>query len=83
MTRAFVRVMHGDWPAALTVNPYGTALAFVAMGFVVWVTLRLSVFKRGLILDLTARERRGLVLVAGALLMANWVYLLVTGVATS
>lgn len=83
MTRAFVRVAHGDFGGALHVSPFGTGLSFVALGLVVWTLARLTVFKRGLVLDWTVREKQVAVGTAAVLLLANWVYLLVTGAATS
>lgn len=76
MTRAFVRVTHGDLPAALHVSPLGTLLAIAASALVVYTALRLTVLRRGVELHVRG-WRWGLI---GAV-AANWVYLLVTGAA--
>lgn len=82
MTRAFVRVTHGELAAAFQVSPLGTALCFGAIGLVAWTVLRLTVVKRGFVLTLSRREKRGWAIAAGVVLATNWVYLLVTGAAT-
>lgn len=82
MTRAFVRVTHGELAAAWQVSPLGTVLCFLAALLVVWTLLRLTVVKHGFGLSLTRREKRGWVIAGGVVLATNWVYLLVTGAAT-
>ena len=82
MTRAFVRVTHGDLDGALHVSPLGTVLAFAAAGFALWVLLRLTVLRRGWTLALTKRDKRVGAIAFGLVLALNWGYLLMTGAAT-
>lgn len=82
MTRAFVRVTHGDLQGALQVSPLGAVLCGVAGLLVFWLVLRLSVLKRGFALHLTKREKRIGAIAGGVLLAVNWAYLLATGAAT-
>lgn len=83
MTRAFVRVAHGDWNGALDVNPLGTVLCVVAALFVAWIVLRMTVLKRGFVWVATAREKRIGAIALAVVLGVNWIYLLVSKAATS
>jgi hypothetical protein len=80
MTRAFVRMVHGEVGAALRVSPLGAALCVGAMGFAAYVLLRLTVLPRGLRLETGVPSKwaaRGAI----ALVATNWAYLLATGAA--
>lgn len=83
MTRAFVRVVHGDWSGAWHVNPFGSVLCVFAGLFVAWLALRLTVLKRGIVFVATLREKRIGAIALGVVVGVNWVYLLVTKAATS
>lgn len=83
MTRAFVRLTHGDWGGAWHVNPLGSVLCVAAAVFVAWVALRLTVLKRGFVFVASPREKRIAAVALAVLLGVNWVYLLVSKAATS
>lgn len=83
MTRAFVRLTHGDWHGAWHVNPLGSVLCVASAVFVVWVALRLTVLKRGLVFAASPREKRIAAIALAVLLGVNWIYLLVSKAATS
>lgn len=78
MTRAFVRVAHGELGRALEVSPLGTLLALGAVVAVGWLLLRLTVLRRGLVVELSKRESFAARLGIVATILGNWTYLLVT-----
>ena len=78
MTRAFVRVTHGDLAGALKVSPLGLVLALTAALLTAYLAARLTLLRRGPVLETSARERRGLSVLTGLIVLANWSYLLVT-----
>lgn len=82
MTRAFARTMHLELPRALEVSPLGALLAVATAAFVVWVALRTTVIRRGVVLGLTPRDKRVLRIAAPLAVAANWLYLLLSGAAT-
>jgi hypothetical protein len=81
MTRAFVRVMHAQWSAALHVSPLGSLLAVAAAMITIYGLLRITVLRSGIVFHVTPREslmlRVGLVSAA----LVNWTYLIVSGAA--
>jgi hypothetical protein len=78
MTRAFVRLAHGDLAGALHVSPLGTVLACAAAALVVYAALRATVLRRGVRVESTERERTFAARAFVAVAAANWAYLLVT-----
>jgi hypothetical protein len=78
-TRALGRLIVGDVPGALRVNPLSTV---AMLGLVAFVPVDLALLARGrsLVLDTSPRERRWLFVVGGLLLLVNWAYLIATGV---
>jgi hypothetical protein len=78
MTRAFVRVTHGDLAGALEVSPLGTMLSLASVLLVAYIAVRLTVLRRGLQLETSPRERQRLAAALLLAVLANWSYLLVT-----
>jgi hypothetical protein len=79
MTRAFVRLAHGDVAGALAASPAGAAFAAIAWGFALAALVRPAVgfaWPR-----LPPRAARALVVAALAALLVNWGYLVLTGAA--
>jgi hypothetical protein len=81
MTRAFVRVTHGEWLAAWHVSPLGAVLAVVTAGVAGYGVLRLTVWKSGLELRLTSREALAARVATAVAILGNWVYLIISGAA--
>ena len=82
MTRAFVRFTHGEWGSALQVSPLGTLLALLATLFAGYTLLRLTVLKRGIVIETSARESAWLRYGTLTAVAANWAYLIVSGAAS-
>jgi hypothetical protein len=80
MTRAFVRMVHGEVAGALRVSPLGAALCAGAVVLAGYAALRLTVLPRGVRLE-TGVPTRWIARGAIALAASNWAYLLVTGAA--
>ncbi len=81
MTRAFVRMTHGDVWSALQVSPLGALLCASAMLLSAWLVLRWTVLVRpvrwgGATLSPAWRARLFLLVVG-----ANWAYLVLSGAA--
>jgi hypothetical protein len=79
MTRAFCRLMRGELGDALHVSPLGAALAVAALACAAWLVLRLTVARRGVALELSARESRAARAGVVAVVVGNWVWLVVSG----
>lgn len=80
MTRAFVRMVHGELGEAIRVSPLGAVLCAFAMFLVGYLALRWTVLSRGVKLETGVASRwwaRGAI----ALVVANWAYLVATGAA--
>jgi hypothetical protein len=79
MTRALGRLIAGDVPGALYVNPLATAamLGLVSFGVVDLVLLARG---RSLAFTTSPRERTWLFIAGGFLVLVNWAYLIATGV---
>jgi hypothetical protein len=78
-TRALGRLIAGDLAGAFHVNPLSTA---AMLGFVVYGLVDVVLLARGrsLTLTTTPRERRWLFIAGGLAILANWAYLIATGV---
>jgi len=75
MTRAFVRLAHGEVAAAFGVSPLGALLAAAAWLFAVAAGIRLAL---GLSWpEVTPAAARRLALLGGVALLANWAFLVV------
>jgi hypothetical protein len=81
MTRAFVRIVHGQWGGAFRVSPLGALLALLAAGFAVYALLRLVVLRRSVELRLSRGEALGVRIGTVAGVLGNWLYLLLSGAA--
>ena len=79
MTRAFVRMTHGQWAAAFQVSPLGALLAMLTAGMALYGLLRLSVWRRPVEVRLTTGESRVLRVAVVSAVMANWIYLIASG----
>jgi len=79
-TRAALALAHGDWSAAMTVQPLATALAVLVASYLPWAVGVVFLGWTPLRLDLRGASGRawrwGLVLVG----LANWGYLIRAGV---
>lgn len=75
MTRAFVRLAHGQAAAALGASPLGAALAALAWAFAAAAALRLLLGLRWP--EVGAAAARRLALLGAAALFANWIFLVV------
>lgn len=78
-TRAFVRFVHGDFIAALQLNPLGTLLAVSSVLLVLYTALRFTVLRRRPVFIASPGLRTLLRRSAMAFLAINWIYLLVVG----
>jgi hypothetical protein len=78
-TRAFGHLSHFDIPSAFAIQPFVTAvtLAILAWGLVD-ASLMIGGLRARVTLDETNRHRA--ILIVGALAVANWIYLLASGV---
>jgi hypothetical protein len=81
MTRAFVRITHGQWATAFHVSPLGALLALASVGVAIYGLLRLTVWRRPFELQLTPTESRVLRGVVVSAFVLNWMYLVVSGAA--
>lgn len=81
MTRAFVHTTHGAFASAFRVSPLGTLLALGAAGLAGYVVLRFTVWKRRPITAFTRKESLAIRIGIGAVILANWAYLILSGAA--
>ncbi len=75
MTRAFVRLAHGDAAGALAASPLGALAAALAWAFALLALLRPAVGRPWPRVGPRAARAAGLL--GGAALLANWAYLVI------
>jgi len=75
MTRAFVRLAHGDFPGAVGASPYGALLAAAGWLFATLAVLRAVAGAPWP--TLPPGRTRGLAVLAVVALLANWAFLVV------
>ncbi len=81
MTRSWVEQVHGHLFQGLFQSPYGSMLFFLALAFTVWTGLRLAFRLPTLSLRFTRLENYVVWGGALVLLLVNWVYTVLAGVA--
>lgn len=76
-TRAWVRLAHGEVGAAFAVSPLGAASFIALCAFVVYGTVRLALGLAWPAVSVSRREGRFIKLGFLAVILGNWVYLIV------
>jgi hypothetical protein len=79
-TRAFIALAHGRWVEGISIHPGAAVLFLAACCYVPYAAWTVACRRPRLRVALTSgRERVGLVVAAAALILLNWIYLILAG----